>query len=123
MNYTAKSIRTFIGAKNFEQSRQFYKDLGFKEIEIPGNMVVFFVNDKLSFYLQDYFVKKWVHNSMVFLEVDDVESCYEDVKSRRLTEKYKDVRLIEIKTWDWGREFFLHDPSGVLWHFGQFNEL
>ena len=22
---------------------------------------------------------------------------------------------------DWGNEFFLHDPSGILWHIGKFH--
>ncbi|PZO24508.1 MAG: glyoxalase, partial [Flavobacteriaceae bacterium] len=25
-----------------------------------------------------------------------------------------------IRNHDWGRECFLHDPSGILWHFGEF---
>lgn len=121
MNYQAKTIRTFIGAKNFEESREFYRAIGFEEVEIPGKMVLFKVNDSLGFYLQDYYVKKWVHNSMVFLEVDDIEACWEDLESRGLHHQYRYVRLSEIKQFDWGRECFLHDPSGVLWHFCQFD--
>jgi hypothetical protein len=30
------------------------------------------------------------------------------------------VKLIPIRVHDWGKECFLHDPSGVLWHFGEF---
>ncbi|MFT5386883.1 MAG: hypothetical protein ACI81W_004301, partial [Saprospiraceae bacterium] len=29
MNYKAKSIRSFIGAKDFNESRTFYQELGF----------------------------------------------------------------------------------------------
>ena len=32
MEHQAKSIRSFIGAKNFEESRNFYHDWGFEEI-------------------------------------------------------------------------------------------
>ena len=35
MNHNIKSIRTFIGAKNYNLSRQFYLDFGFEEIKIP----------------------------------------------------------------------------------------
>ncbi len=122
MNYNAVSIRTFIGAKNYDESRRFYKELGWKETVLFDNMVVIEVNDSLSFYLQDYYVKDWINNSMVFLEVDDVEVCYEEIKAKGLVDKYKYVRLTDIKTLEWGREFFLHDPSGVLWHFGSFVE-
>jgi catechol 2,3-dioxygenase-like lactoylglutathione lyase family enzyme len=120
MDYTPKSIRTFIGAKDFEESKTFYEDLGFTIISIAGNMVYIKVSDSIGFYLQKAYVKKWVDNSMIFLEVDDLDQCYEDVKARGLVDKYKLVRLSDIKELEWGREFFLHDPSGVLWHFGHF---
>lgn len=75
----------------------------------------------MGFYLQRYYVKAWVENSMVFLEVDDVEACAVELLAKNLPERYPTVRFTEIKTYDWGRELFMHDPSGVLWHFGQFN--
>lgn len=121
MSFSAKSIRAFIGAKNYKESRSFYKDLGFQEVEISNNMCLFRVNDTMSFYLQDAYVKDWVDNSMLFLEVDDVTSCFAKLQDLKLEQKYQRVRLSPIKTWDWGRECFLHDPSGILWHFGQFN--
>lgn len=121
MNYTSKSIRAFIGAKNYRESREFYRDLGFEEIELFHNMCLFKVNEHLAFYLQDYYIKDWVDNSMLFLEVEDLEKCEEDLLARGLDKKYKLVRFSKIKNEDWGRELFMHDPSGILWHFGQFN--
>ena len=118
----SKSIRTFIGAKDYKVSRQFYRELGFEEKELSHNMCVFYVNKTLSFYLQDYYAKEWVNNSMVFLEVEDVDASYEELRTLCLPEKYKFVKLSPIKTRDWGREIFMHDPSGVLWHFGAFRE-
>ena len=32
MNYQPKNIRTFIGAKNYDESREFYRALGFEEV-------------------------------------------------------------------------------------------
>ncbi len=118
----AKSIRTFIGAKNFNESRWFYQELGFEEFVIDDKMSLFKVNDKLGFYLQDYYVKKWVNNSMIFLEVDDIDKCAAELLEKGLHHKYKYVRFTEIKEFEWGRELFMHDPSGVLWHFGEFND-
>lgn len=120
-SYIAKSIRTFIGAEDYTTSRSFYRELGFEEIVISENMCLFRVNDQLGFYLQDYYVRDWVNNSMVFLEVDDVEKCAADLLAKGLPGRYPAVRFTEIKSFDWGREFFMHDPSGNLWHFGQFN--
>ncbi|MEX0275532.1 MAG: glyoxalase [Flavobacteriaceae bacterium] len=122
MEYGPKSLRTFVGAKDFELSRQFYRDLGLTEVPISGDMVLFTWPNGLSFYLQDYYVRDWVDNSMLFLEVADVERCLLDLEARGLVQKYPSVRLSKIKKWDWGREIFLHDPSGILWHFGEFFE-
>lgn len=122
MNYKAKSIRTFIGTEDYKLSQKFYQELGFQCHPVGDKMSYIKVNDQLGFFLQDYYVEDWVNNSMIFLEVEDIEACYKDLTARKLKEKYKKVKLSEIKTWDWGREIFLHDPAGVLWHFGQFNE-
>ncbi|MGV3586557.1 MAG: VOC family protein [Adhaeribacter sp.] len=120
MNYQPKSIRAFIGAKYYEESRAFYRELDFEEIVIDQKMCLFKVNENLGFYLQDYYVEDWINNSMIFLEVDDVEKCAAELQSKGLTNKYKDVKITAIKQFDWGRELFMHDPSGVLWHFGEF---
>lgn len=117
-----KSLRSFVGAKNFKESRQFYKDLGFEEVIIDAKMSLFKVNENLSFYLQDYYVKDWINNLMLFLELDDAALYEEKIKSKDLDKKYKYVRFTEMKYYDWGKEFFMHDPSGVLWHFGEFNK-
>ena len=121
MSYQAKTIRTFIGAKNYNESRIFYQELGFEEVVLFPKMSLFKVNENLSFYLQDSYVKKWCDNSMVFLEVDDVDKCWEELYGKGLQNKYKYVRFTPTKQFDWGREFYMHDPSGILWHFGQFN--
>ncbi len=73
-----------------------------------------------SFYLQKAYVKDWIDNTMVFLEVDDLDLAFADLKERNLPEKYEGVRLVPIQNHPWGREFFVHDPSGILWHVGQF---
>ena len=71
MDHKAKSIRPFIGAKNFDLSRNFYRDLGFQESILTDNMS-YFKTGSVGFYLQDADVKDWIDNTMVFLEVDDV---------------------------------------------------
>ncbi len=119
MQHHAKSIRAFIGAKNFEMSRQFYRDLGFDERVISDDMSVF-MTDGLGFYLQDAYVRDWVDNTMLFLEVDDVSRFWNELVALELPAKYEGVRLTPIRSLDWGRECFVHDPSGVLWHFGEF---
>ena len=120
MEFKTKSIRPFIGSKDFELSRSFYKDLGFKETVLTHNMSVFQM-ENLSFYLQDYYLKDWVDNTMVFLEVNDVNLFWKELLALELTTKYKDAKIVPVKTLDWGKECFIHDPSGILWHVGEFN--
>jgi len=119
MKHHAKSIRPFIGAENFEISKNFYRDLGFQENAISHNMS-YFHSDGMGFYLQDAYVKDWIDNTMVFMEVENVDRFWEQLITLGLPEKYEKVRLIPVQTLDWGKECFVHDPAGVLWHFGEF---
>lgn len=119
MEHKAISIRPFIGAKDFEISRSFYRDLGFEEIILSHNMSCF-KTEGLAFYLQDAYVQDWIDNTMIFLEVDDVSRYWNELIALDLTTTYKNVKLVPIRNNDWGRECFLHDPSGILWHFGEF---
>jgi catechol 2,3-dioxygenase-like lactoylglutathione lyase family enzyme len=121
MEHKAKSIRPFIGAKDFDLSRSFYRDLGFHESIISDSMS-YFNTQGLGFYLQKAYVKDWVDNSMIFLEVDDVVVYWNKLVALNLPEKYKNVKLVPIREYDWGRECFLHDPSGILWHIGEFSK-
>jgi catechol 2,3-dioxygenase-like lactoylglutathione lyase family enzyme len=116
----AKSIRPFIGAKDYELSRSFYRDLGFQESVLSLNLSVF-KTDGIGFYLQNAYVRDWIDNSMIFLEVDSVDLYWKELLALNLTTKYQGVKLTPIRELDWGKECFLHDPSGILWHFGQFN--
>jgi len=120
MIYQSKSIRTFIGAKNYQESREFYRLMEFEEIIVSNDMCYVKIDESTGFYLQDAYVKDWVDNSMIFLELANLDEVHKLIAQKRLQDKYKLVRLSEIKILDWGREFFLHDPSGVLWHFGEF---
>jgi hypothetical protein len=114
-----KSIRPFLGSLNYEISRRFYCDLGFHESIISSDMSNFEMQG-LGFYLQNAYVKDWFGNTMIFMEVDDVESFYKKLFALNLSTKYPTIKLVPIVAHDWGKEFFLHDPSGILWHFGAF---
>ncbi len=119
MEHKAISIRPFIGAKDFELSRNFYRDLGFQETILSNDMSVF-KTAGLAFYLQDAYVQDWIDNSMIFLEVEDVSRFWNELLALDLPSKYKSAKLTPIRRYDWGKECFLHDPSGILWHFGEF---
>ena len=122
INQETKSLRTFIGAKDYETSRSFYRDLGFEEKVISEKMSLFTI-DRLSFYLQDYYVKDWIENSMVLLELGDVDKYWSFLQQLELRDKYTGIKLFPIQEHDWGKECLLVDPSGVLWHFAEFRWL
>lgn len=121
MDQKAKSIRPFIGAKDFAASRSFYRDWGFEETVLSPDMSVF-QSEVVSFYLQDAYVRDWIDNTMLFLEVEDVSRYWNELIALDLTSKYEGIRLVPIREYDWGRECFVHDPSGILWHIGEFFE-
>ena len=119
MQLKIKSIRPFIGAKNYDLSRGFYLELGFEETTLGPNMSVF-EKGTFGFYLQNAYVKDWTENTMVFMEVADVGQFWNELIALDLPTKYEGVRIVPIKKLDWGSECFIHDPSGILWHFGEF---
>ena len=121
MKYNINSIRAFIGAKDYDLSRDFYRDLGFEEI-ITSERMSYFRHGNFGFYLQDAYVKDWVDNTMLFMEVHDLPEHRERIKALQLDEKYPGLRLSKIHYNDWGNEFFLYDPSGILWHIGEFKK-
>ena len=120
MKSASKSIRTFIGAKDYDDSREFYHFLGFEEVNLGPTMSYFRISDTLGFYLQNAYVKDWINNSMVFLEVENLDLFQCELLALQLDAKYPKVRITAIRNEEWGRELFMHDPSGVLWHFGEF---
>lgn len=103
MKQNIKSIRPFIGSENFEISRSFYRDLGFEEVEIDSKMSLLRRNDT-AFYLQDAYVKDWIDNTMVFMEVENTDEFFREVQSLHLTEKYENVKVSPVQTLPWGKE-------------------
>jgi hypothetical protein len=74
----------------------------------------------MAFYLQNAYVKDCVDNTMIFMEVNDVNQFYNELLALDLPKKHENIRLTPIRNESWGAECFLHDPSGILWHFGAF---
>jgi len=115
-----KSIRTFIGSKNFSESCKFYETLEFELHQHGKGFSYVSISPGIGFYLQDYYNKDWCENTMVFLEVDNLKAYLAKIKSLYLPDKFPGVKVSEIRKDSWGDEFFIHDPAGVLWHIGVF---
>lgn len=115
-----KSIRPFIGSKNFSESRKFYNQMGFTEAVLFHNLSYFSIEEGFGFYLQDAYVEDWVNNTMLFLEVNNLSDYLQQLQALNLPHHFPEVRLSQIQAENWGQQFFLHDPSGILWHVGVF---
>lgn len=121
MKMDGMSIRTYIGAKDYNLSRAFYLDLGFEEHRITADLSYYKISPEYGFYLQAYYIEDWVNNTMILLEVHDVEECWKRLTAKRLEDTYQTIKITDLKIADWGGDFFLQDPSGVMWRFAKFN--
>lgn len=111
-------IKAFVPSKDFERSKQFYKDLGFT-MASEGGGVAYFHFGGISFLLQDFCAEQLAENFMMHILVEDVDAWWRHVQTSGVVAKYG-VSSTPIETQPWKmRDFCLSDPSGVLWRIGQ----
>jgi hypothetical protein len=77
----------------------------------------FKIDQKFRFYLQKAFVKDLLDNSMLFLEVENLEAYFDTVQEKNLITKNTKVKHFKIVDNDWLKELFLRAPSRIFWHF------
>ncbi|MCR5890027.1 glyoxalase [Hymenobacter sp. J193] len=121
MTSQIRSLRPFIGARDYAVSRSFYRAFGFTETVLSPAMS-YFARQGVGFYLQDYYVADWVGNTMLFLEAEDVEQYWQELAALDLPGQFAGVRVVPIRQEPWGKEGFVYDPSGILWHIGEFTQ-
>ena len=117
-NLRVTEIKAFVPAKDFELSKQFYKDLGFTMASDVGG-VAYFHFGHVSFLLQDFFAESFAENFMMHILVEDVDAWHDQVVASGVASKYG-VKLTGIEAQPWRmRDFRLSDPSGVCWRIAQ----
>lgn len=117
-NLKVTEIKAFVPAKDFELSKQFYKDLGFT-MASEGGGIAYFHFGHVSFLLQDFCAESFAENFMMHILVEDVQSWWGHVQESGVLAKYRTrVTALEDQPWKM-RDFCLYDPSGVLWRIGQ----
>lgn len=119
MELQIQSLRTFIGSLDYAVSRSFYTELGFQEYVISEKMSVF-QRDGHVFYLQDYYVKDWLENTMLLIEVDDATLWFQYLKELGIEQKYTGVQLLPLAQEDWADVCRVIGPAGELLHFARF---
>ncbi|RJG47769.1 VOC family protein [Motilimonas pumila] len=117
-NLTTKEIKTFIPAKNFTESKQFYLNMGFV-MASDSDGIAYFHHDNSSFLLQDFYDKAHAENMMMHLLVEDAHAWHRHIRQTGIVETFK-VKISDVIEQPWGMlDFVISDPSGVLWRIGQ----
>ncbi|MES3023220.1 MAG: hypothetical protein V4857_16770 [Pseudomonadota bacterium] len=118
----ASDVRSFVPAKDFDVSKDFYVALGFVIKWSDANMALLEIANQ-RFYLQRYYVKEWADNSMLHISVADVQACFRDIEKLLATGRFPGTRVSEPKHEDYGAMVaYVWDPSGVLLHLAQWRE-
>lgn len=111
-------IKAFVPARDFERSKQFYRDLGFTMASEGGGVAYFHVGHA-SFLLQDGCAESQGEHCVMHLLVEDVEAWWRHVAESGVAATYG-VTASGIETQPWRmRDFSLFDPSGVQWLIAQ----
>ena len=117
-NLHVTEIKAFVPAKNFELSKQYYRDIGFTMVS-EGGGVAYFSLEHTSFLLQDFCAEAIAENFMMHMLVKNVEAWWNQINESGVVAKYG-VKLSNIQSQPWRmRDFCVTDPSGVLWRIGQ----
>jgi catechol 2,3-dioxygenase-like lactoylglutathione lyase family enzyme len=115
---TIKAMRAMIPAQDFDTSRRFYVDLGFRPQMLTEHLAEMWCGD-YSFFLQDYYVKEWADNVVMHMLVTDLERWWTHISGLDLPRRYG-TKAKAPHAENWGRVAGFTDPSGVLWRLTEF---
>lgn len=109
-------MRTFVPAKDYEISKQFYVDLGFT-INWGSERISELQIANFRFLLVPFYVKEYASNFMMQMLVEDADAWWTFINKANLPDKYPGIMAKPPTMQPWGlRVLYLSDPSGVLWH-------
>jgi catechol 2,3-dioxygenase-like lactoylglutathione lyase family enzyme len=109
-------LKTFVPAKDFALSLEFYKDLGF-HTQWKNDQTAELRIGAFGFLLQNFYVQEYAGNFMMHLMVEDADLWWQHLETVGFRDKYPGIMLKPPTLQPWGlRVLYLSDPSGVLWH-------
>jgi hypothetical protein len=116
-------VRPFIGSRDFDISKAFYEALGWTT-EYLDDQLALMVNGAHGFYLQRYYQKDWLENTMLHLTVADATACHAQIAEVLASGAYDEARVAPPKQEDYGALVtYVWDPAGVLLHLAQGREV
>jgi hypothetical protein len=118
-NLTAVDLRVMVPAKNFALSKAFYEALGCVVHDVNTGLALVELADR-RFFLQNYYVKDWAENFVLYVVVEDSRAWYDHVVDLIASNQFAGVRVHPPRQEDYGALVtYVIDPSGVLIHFAQ----
>jgi uncharacterized glyoxalase superfamily protein PhnB len=109
-------LKAFLPARDLAVSKQFYLDLGFREVWDSGDACELEIEGR-RFILTDVYVKEHAENCMMSLNVEDADAWWAHITDLGLHARYELGMARPPALQPWGlRVLYLSDPSGVLWH-------
>lgn len=118
MSLNIFDFKVYVPARDFEESKRFYIELGFSMTEGWGGTADFELG-AARFRLQNYYVKDWADNMMFTVGVDDAQAWYARAQEMVTSGRYKSVRVKPPEDVDGSIVTHVCDPSGVLLVFVQ----
>jgi catechol 2,3-dioxygenase-like lactoylglutathione lyase family enzyme len=116
---TILAMRPFVPAKNFEASKRFYADLGFRVVSL-GNDLAEMQFGENAFVLQNAFAAAWAENFVMHVVVHSIELWWTHIESLDLGSRHNVARPQRTGAGEIGLDvIYVFDPSGVLWHFSE----
>ena len=113
-------LKPFIGAKDYELSRDFYQALGWQLNFDTGDLAELALDD-CRFLLQRYYQAEWCDNTMLHLTVDSADEWFSRITAILAVRTFGVARVQAPVRQDYGaRVTFLWDPSGALWHLAEY---
>ena len=111
-------LKPFIpSGKDFQQSKLFFLDLGFKVNWEVAGLAELQLGEGI-FLLQDFHNQTMQENLMMYVNVEDLDAWWAHLQDSGVCDRYPGVKASPPKTFPWGtREIHLIDPAGVCWHF------
>ena len=99
----------------YEESKQFFEELGFKLNWDSGGMAGFGA-EGCSFILQNFDRKDFAENFMLSVRVSSSDEFRDMVIEKKLPERFG-IRIGEVTQQPYGKEVNIIDIAGVCWHF------
>lgn len=114
------SLRPFLPARDFRESKRFYEALGFEITSLGDKMAHVQLGGSktgASFLLQDFYEKAFAENLMMHLLVTDLDGWWSHVSAQNLAAAFQVEAPRPPRQESWGlRVAYVWDPAGVLWH-------